>query len=171
MAPIPTQRWFVAHTRYFRKEIQVRDRLLEQGIETFVPTVKRRRSRGSGMVETPVAPNLVFIHADKATACSLVTELGLPMELLQDRATRNLMVVPDKEMDDFRRVYEVASLEEGGLITQPYAVGDRVCVSDGPLRGVCGQILEESGRLYIVVGLVGSVFARALVPKAWLEKQ
>lgn len=164
-----TQRWFVARTRYFRKEIQVRDRLRELGIENFVPTILRRRTRGKAMAECAAAPNLVFVHTDKECAISLVTKSFFPMEWIQDCATGKMMVVPEKEMDDFRRVFEVASMEEGGLMTNGFSLGDKVEVTDGPLQGVEGRILEDAGRLYVVVGLAGSIFARALVPKAWLK--
>lgn len=163
--------WFVARTRYFRREIRVRDALRRLEMEHFVPTVLRRRTRGSGTVERAAAPNLVFVRTDKPTACALITEYHLPMEWIQDCATHRMMVVPDKQMEDFQRVFEVASLEEGGLMTGGFSLGDAVEVTEGPLRGVEGNILEEAGRLYIVVGLAGSIFARSLVPKAWLIRK
>ena len=163
------QCWYVARTRYFHKEIQMRDMLTEMGIENFVPTVKRKRTRGKGMAERAAAPNLVFVRTDRLSALGLITERHLPMEWMQDCATRAMMVVPDKQMDDFRRVFSEASLEEGGLLTEPFTPGDPVQVTDGPLKGVEGTIMDEAGKLYVVVGLAGSLFARALVPKAWLK--
>ena len=97
--------WFVARTRYFRREILVRDQLRRMGIENFVPTVLRRRTRGSGKTERAAAPNLVFVRTDKQSACALITEHHLPMEWIQDCATRKMMVVPDKQMSDFQRVF------------------------------------------------------------------
>jgi transcription antitermination factor NusG len=88
---------------------------------------------------------------------------------MQDCATRSMLVVPDKQMDDFRRVFEIASVEEGGLLTENFSPGDPVQVTEGPLRGVEGNIVEDVGKIYVVVGLAGSVFARAMVPKAWLK--
>ena len=151
--------WYVARTRYFRKEIQMRNLLTEMGIENFVPTLKTRRTRGKGMAEKPAAPNLVFVRTDKASACALITERHLPMEWMQDCATHSMMLVPDKQMEDFQRVFAVASVEEGGLLTEAFS----------PLRGVEGNIVEDAGKIYVAVGLAGSVFARAMVPKAWLK--
>ena len=121
-----SKQWFVARTRYFRREILVRDALQARGIENFVPTVLKRRTRGKGMSERAAAPNLVFVHTDKARACALITDSHLPMEWMQDCATRKMMVVPDKQMEDFRRVFEIASLEEGGLMTGGFTPGDPV---------------------------------------------
>ena len=56
-------------------------------------------------------------------------------------------------------------------MTGGFTPGDPVEVTDGPLRGVEGQVLEEAGRLYVVVGLAGCLFARSLVPKAWLIRK
>ena len=161
--------WYVARTRYFRKEIQMRNTLTELGIENFVPTLKTRRTRGKGMAEKPAAPNLVFVRTDKASACALITERHLPMEWMQDCATHSMMQVPDKQMEDFQRVFAVASVEEGGLLTEAFSPGDPVQVTEGPLRGVEGNIVEDAGKIYVAVGLAGSVFARAMVPKAWLK--
>ena len=66
-------------------------------------------------------------------------------------------------------MFELASLEDGGLMTSGFSPGDQVEVTDGPLLGVEGHILEDAGRLYVVVGLAGCIFARAMVPKAWLK--
>ncbi len=161
--------WYVGRTRYFRKEIQMRDLLTEMGVENFVPTLKTRRTRGKGMAEKAAAPNLVFVRTDKVSACALITERHLPMEWMQDCATHCMLQVPDKQMEDFQRVFSVATLEEGGILTEAFAPGDAVQVTEGPLRGVEGNIVEDAGKIYVVVGLAGSVFARAMVPKAWLK--
>lgn len=161
--------WYVGRTRYFRKEIQMRDLLTEMGVENFVPTLKSRRTRGKGMAEKAAAPNLVFVRTDKVSACALITERHLPMEWMQDCATHSMLQVPDKQMEDFQRVFSVATLEEGGILTEAFAPGDAVQVTEGPLRGVEGNIVEDAGKIYVVVGLAGSVFARAMVPKAWLK--
>ena len=79
------------------------------------------------------------------------------------------MFVADKCMEDFRRVLE-ASIEEGGLMDKPLTVGEKVRVTKGVLKGVEGYVLELQGRIYVVVGLLNCLFARARVPRAWLEK-
>ncbi|MBR5056331.1 MAG: hypothetical protein IKX03_03945, partial [Bacteroidales bacterium] len=57
----------------------------------------------------------------------------------------------------------------GGLIDRPLALGDRVRVVKGVLAGVEGYVLEFKGRTYVVVRLLDSWFAKASVPRAWLE--
>lgn len=160
--------WFVAKTRH-GAELGVRNRLTQLGVESFVPTRTRRSSRGKGMVEEPLLTSFVFLHATKIDALNLVHLYGVKASLVNDCTTHKLMFVSDKCMDDFRRVLE-ASIEEGGLIDKPLTVGERVRITEGVLKGVEGNVLEIQGRLYVVVGLLNCLFARARVPRAWLEK-
>ena len=159
--------WYVAKTRNFRGEIKMRDTLTGLGVENFVPVRRARKTRG-GIKETPALPNVVFLNATKEEACALVTEEFLPINYIIDCATHQMMVVPDKQMEDFRRVFDY-SVEEGGLVDRPLSLGDKVRVIRGPLKGVEGHVMEFQGRLYVVVALMGCIFARARVPRAWLE--
>ncbi|MBR1705518.1 MAG: UpxY family transcription antiterminator [Bacteroidales bacterium] len=161
-------RWYAARVHH-GVELKVRDRLASAGVEHFIPTERRRKTRGKGVAERPRISALVFIRATKREALELAGGAGLPVRYIVDCATRTLLVVPDKEMEDFRRVLDL-SVEEGGLMDAPLSVGARVRVTKGALKGVEGYVLELQGRTYVVVGLLGSLFAKARVPRAWLEK-
>lgn len=141
------------------------------GVENFIPTkfihVERRGRKKA--VEKPVINNLVFLRTEKDRACTLANYLQVPVHYIIDRVTKTLLVVPDKQMDDFRRVVEY-SKDEGGLLEQPVAVGDRVKVVKGDLSGVEGNIVEFSSQNYIVVSLCGELQASAKIPLAYLEK-
>ena len=161
--------WFVAKTRYFRQEIRMRDELGRRGVDAFVPTVSVRKSRGKGTFEKVLAPNILFVRASKNDACLLVSRDLLPIQFVPDCATRRMMMVPDKQMEDFRRVFDL-SLVEGGLVDEPLELGEKVRVTKGALRGVEGYVVELLGRTYVVVSLIGCLWAKAQVPRAWLEK-
>ena len=158
--------WFAARTRY-GQELGIRERLSREGVEHFIPTVEVRRARGKGMREKAAVNNLVFLRATKAEALRLANETGLPVRYMVDCATRTLLVVPDKQMEDFMRVMDLAREAPS---EQALALGDRVRVTKGPLRGVEGRILEFCGRIYVVVSLLDCLFAKAKVPKGWIEK-
>ena len=160
--------WFVAKTRH-GAELGVRNRLTQLGVENFVPTRMRRSSRGNAMVEEPLLTSFIFMRATKHEALNLIHLYGVKASLVNDCATHTLMFVADKCMEDFRRVLE-ASIDEGGLVGKPLSVGERVRVTQGALKGVEGYVLELQGRIYVVVGLLNCLFARARVPRAWLEK-
>ena len=167
MASGQAEYWFAARTRC-GAELSVAGRLDRLGVERFVPTVTRRRTRGAATYQRALIPSLVFVRATKQEACALANEGGLPVRYLIDPATRSLLVVPDKQMDDFRRVMDL-STDEGGLIGRPLELGERVRVIKGVLAGVEGFVLELRGRTYVVVRLLDSWFAKASVPRAWLE--
>ena len=159
--------WYAARTRY-GQELGLKARLSAMGVEHFIPVEKVRDSRGK-MREKAVINNLVFIRSTKQKACEIKACDRLPLNYIFDYARHTMMQVPDKQMDDFMRVFE-AAISEGGLMDVPLSLGERVRVTCGPLKGVEGNVLELHGRLYVVVGLCLLVFARAKVPRAWLER-
>lgn len=158
--------WFAAKVRY-GQELVVKKRLESLGVEHFIPTTFAKNSRGK-VVERPSINNLVFLRTDKSTACDLVNFKGLPMKYMIDCVTRTMLVVPDKNMSDFMKVFEM-SVGEGGLMECGVVPGQRVKVEKGPLAGVEGNVLELQGDTYVVVNLCGCVFANAKVPRAWLS--
>ena len=162
MEQVQNKFWFAARTR-FGQELKVRDRLVVEQVEHFVPIADSRKRTKAAI------PCLVFLKTTKAEALDLANTGRVPIRYMIDCATHTLLVVPDKQMDDFRRVMD-CSIEEGGLVDQPLSLGERVRVTKGALRGVEGHVLELLGRTYVVVGLLGCIWAKAKVPRAYLEK-
>ncbi|MBQ2525704.1 MAG: UpxY family transcription antiterminator [Bacteroidales bacterium] len=160
-------KWYVAKTRH-GQEIGVRNRLASLGIENFIPTQTRKASRGKGNVERVLIPGMVFMRTTKDEACDLANHRGLPVRYVIDCATRTLMVIPDKQMMDFMTVMDY-SIDEGGLMNEPLELGDKVRVTKGALTGVEGYVIEFHGKTYVVVSLCNTIFAKARVPRAWLE--
>lgn len=158
--------WYVARTRH-GSELGVGNRLSVLGVEHFVP-VRESRGRQGRVVVRPVINCLVFIRAKQEDALALRHSRGLKVDYLFDCTTHKLMIISDKAMDDFRRVLDL-STDEGGLMECPLELGQKVRVVKGPLQGVEGRIAEIQGKNYVVVSLLNSVFARASVPRAWLE--
>ncbi len=157
--------WYVLRMTHGR-ELLVRDRLQTLGVEHFIPTQKTRGYRGR-TVEKPLVNCLGFVRATKKDALDLIHLRGVRADYLLDRATHRMMVVPDREMDGFRRVFDL-SVEEGDF-ERPLEPGARVRVVKGPLTGVEGQVLGIDGKWYVAVSLLGMLYARARVPQAWLE--
>ncbi|MBR3440798.1 MAG: UpxY family transcription antiterminator [Bacteroidales bacterium] len=145
-------RWYAARTRY-GQEPGIHRRLETLGIEHFIP---------------PVISNLVFLRTTKSEACGLANSGMIRVKYIVDCATKTLLVVPDKQMEDFKRVLDL-DLEEGGLVDKPLSLGEWVRVTKGALRDVEGRVLELRGRYYVVVGLLDCCYAKAQVPRSWLE--
>ena len=151
--------WYAARTRY-GQELKIRERLVREGVEHFIPV----RTDGR-----PAVTNLVFLKATKVEALELANTGVIPVKYIVDCATRTLLVVPDKQMEDFRRVFDL-SLTQGGLVDEGLSLGDRVRVTRGVLKGVEGHVTEFHGRYYVVVSLLDSLFAKARIPRSWLER-
>lgn len=166
-----TERWYVART-HFGQEIKIKKKLESLEIGHFIPVETRKNYRGQAK-EHPLIPSLIFIRASKQLACALRTDFQLPVNYLFDHASHQMMVVSDKEMEDFQRVLN-HSREEGemnreGLVNVLLEPGDPVKVIKGPLTGVEGIVSESDGNTYIGVTLLGEFWVRAKVPKAYLE--
>ena len=95
-------KWFAAKTK-FSAEKKIKQFLERLGIEHYIPfrTVIKEKGGKKVKVEKPVIPNLIFIHSDYNTCLSLVNEYKLSMNYLLNLETRQLLVVPDKQMHDF----------------------------------------------------------------------
>jgi transcription antitermination factor NusG len=163
-------RWFASRTR-FGQELSIKRSLEQRGVEHFIPTkrtivVRRGKERPA---EVPLIRNLVFLRATKKTALSLANEYSIPLHFIIDRVSKSLLVVPDKQMEDFMRVLDM-SKDEGGLVDSPVVPGDKVRVTKGDLAGVEGNVLETRDSTYIVVTLFDFLQAKAHIPRAWLEK-
>ena len=159
-----TYRWYAARTRH-GQELKVRDRLVRAGVEHFIPTVPS----GGPRKEKAVLDCLVFLRATKQEALDLANCGGLPVKYIVDCATRTLLVVPDKQMEDFRSVLDLGQ-NSGGLMDRPLLLGDRVKVVKGPLKGVEGYVTALKGKYYVVVSLLDCLFAKAQVPRNWLAR-
>ena len=155
--------WYAARTRY-GQELKIRDRLVREGVEHFIPTVATSGPRK----EKAAVNNLVFLRTTKAEALDLANSGAVRMKYIIDCATRTLLVVPDKQMEDFQRVFALGGVDN--FQSEPLRLGDRVCVTKGPLKGVEGYILEFRGKVYVVVRLLDSLFAKAQVPRSWLTR-
>ena len=148
--------WFVARTRH-GMELGVRNRLESLGVPAFIPTVTQHRSRGKGTAEKPVLNCIVFLRSTKQDALDLIHYKGVKADYLFDCATHQMMVVPDKQMDDFMRV---ASAEDDRVMFLNYGsylakAGQRVKVTAGHFAGVEGVIKRIKNNKCVVVRLEG----------------
>lgn len=140
------------------------------GVENFIPTrigYHERRGKRS-KVEKPVINNLVFLRDTKSHACAIANGI-VPIFYMIDNVTRSLLVVPDKQMDDFRIVMDLnpdAIMEEQMTLQ----AGNKVRVIKGPMSGVEGEILELASHTYVVLSLAGFLQAKVEIPLAYLER-
>ncbi|MDE5761457.1 UpxY family transcription antiterminator [uncultured Bacteroides sp.] len=167
--------WFAARTRD-KQEFTVRrflDRLKSKeqlALDYYLPTrfvvsqLKYRRKRS----EVPIIRNLVFVHSTKQTACDLSNVYHVPLFYMKDLATHAMLVVPDKQMEDFKFVMDL-NPDAVSLDSEVVTVGHKVRVIKGELSGIEGEVAVEANKTYVVIRIKDILTASVKVPKSYLK--
>lgn len=129
-----------------------------------VSQLKYRRKRS----EVPVIRNLVFIRSTKQMACDLANVYGVRLFYMKDLSTRSMLVVPDKQMQDFMFVMD---LNPNGVCfdNASLTVGDKVRVIKGDLSGIEGEVAVEANKTYVLIRIKDILTASIKVPKSYLK--
>jgi len=153
LAPLPAVeelRWFALHTRA-RHERVVEQRLREQGMETFLPTVREthRWSDRKKTVEVPLFSCYVFVR------CALNSDDRTRVYRVESVhgfvGTRGSgMPIPDEQIEGVR----AALSQPAPCRSHPFLkVGQRVRVCGGAMDGVEGVFLSENGDRSLVISV------------------
>lgn len=162
-------RWYVAKT--YRREKKIKERLMQMGIEHFIPfhTVIRERNGRKKKVEEPVIGNFVFIRHDFRGCISLVNDYGFEMRYVR-RKDRSLLEVPEKQMKDFIYLLDQHA-DQVEFVSPDLRAGDKVRVVKGDFAGIEGELIRIHGHKRIVVRLEGLLaLATVYIPGSYLEK-
>lgn len=165
--------WFAARTRG-KQEFAIRDLLqqieTELDIEYYLPTqlVIRQLKQRRKQVEVPVVKNLIFVKATKQAACDIPNKYNIPLYYMKNLLTGAMLVVPDKQMDDFMFVMNLNpnSVEFGNECLVP---GVKVRVVKGSFCGIEGELSTTVNRSYVVIRMDGILSACIKIPKAYLK--
>lgn len=132
------------------------DQLAALGFSAFLPElgVWSKRQGQMHVVSMPMFPGYLFVRdsMDKQAYIEMLKVRGL-VRILENGWTR-LTPIPDDEVSAIEQVMK------SGVPMFPHALheGDRVRVTEGPLKGVEGVFVQdrpESGRLIVSIGLLG----------------
>ena len=163
--------WYVAKSKNC-SSVRIKEKLETLGIEYFLPLRKTITERNGKKVTVtkPIALNLVFIHTDFKTALSLVNDYSFPMNYMIDTITKTLLVVPDKQMEDFMFMMNFPD-DSIYISNENLRRGDRVRVIQGEFAGIEGELVRIKGHKRVVVRLEGLFsLATTYIPGAYLEK-
>ncbi len=151
----PAKSWYLVYTKP-RQEALAQANLVRQGYGVYLPKVRlmrRRRGRQEAVVE-PLFPRYLFIHLDTQNdnwgpirstfgVASLVRFGAEPAQ------------VPDALVAQLKAQEGQEGLHEWA--EPKIKVGDRVRVAEGPLKGVEGILLANSGkeRVMLLLNMLG----------------
>jgi transcription antitermination factor NusG len=140
--------WFAVKVRG-RFEKSVTECIGSKGIETFLPVYSERR-RWSDRVKTfevPLFAGYAFCRIRPADRLPILT---IPGVLHFVGFGRELVPVAESEIESIRSLLRSGTTP----VPRPYlAEGERVCVAEGPLRGVEGVLLRGGDADHLVVSI------------------
>lgn len=173
---IETQKyWFAARTRD-KQEFAIRNSLeklkTEENldIDCYLPTrsvitqLKYRRKRS----EVPVIRNLIFVRATKQMACDVSNIYGVQLFYMKDLFSHAMLVVPDKQMEDFMFVMDL-NPDGVSFDNEPLVIGHKVKVVKGDFCGIEGEVATEANKTYVIIRIKGILSASVKVPKSYLK--
>ena len=163
------KKWYAARTRD-KQELSIRNRLKEMGVEYFLPTrqeVRELKSRRK-TVEVPYIRNLIFVYATKQEAIDLPNKFGVSIFYIPDRVKKGMLIVPEKQMNDFIQVMNFAS-DNVNFDIDELMPGDKVRITKGELCGIEGQIATNLNNTFVIIQINGVLKASVKVLKSWLK--
>jgi transcriptional antiterminator NusG len=133
--------WYALYTRSHCEQL-VYEQLIAKGFSAFLPRMDVWSRRGGirHRISTPMFPSYLFLRhvMDKISFIEVCKARGL-VRILGERWDQ-LSVVPESEIDAIQRVL----CAELSVVPHPYLrEGQRVRITDGPLTGVEGILVQS----------------------------
>jgi transcriptional antiterminator RfaH len=142
-----TPKWHAVYTRP-RFEKQVCDRLLEQGIEAYLPLIKTMRqwSDRKKMVEIPLFSSYVFVNIERKHYDQVLQTFGAVKYITFEGKAAT---IPPEQIDQLKII--VNSNEKIETTWETRKKGDRVMVTSGSLKGLKGELITDGDRKKVLV--------------------
>ncbi len=140
-------KWYAVYTRP-RFEKQVGERLMEEGIEAYVPLIKTMRqwSDRKKMVELPLFSSYVFVNIERKHYDKVLQAFGVVKYIsFEGKAA----TIPPEQIDQLKII--VNSDEKIETTWEKRRKGDRVRVTSGSLKGLIGELITDGGRKKVLV--------------------
>lgn len=170
--PIPLKhkednKWYALYTRP-RAEKLVHQRLIEAGIETFLPLQKtyRQWSDRKKLVEKPLLSSYVFVRTRPRQFPIVYRTTGVVKFVSFEG---HPVAIPQRQIDNLRLL--INSDAEIEVTTEKLATGDNVEVVSGSLVGLTGELIRI-GRTNRVVVRIDRLDQNLIlkIPQAFLRK-
>jgi transcriptional antiterminator RfaH len=160
-------KWYAIYTRP-RAEKLVYKRLVEEGVETFLPLQKTYRmwSDRKKLVEKPLLPSYLFVKT-KARNFPVVYKIQGVVKFVSFEGQP--VSIPRHQIDNLRLL--VDSDAEIEVSSENFARGDKVEVVNGSLIGLTGELIKIGHQNRVVVRIDRLDQNLILkIPKAFLKK-
>jgi transcriptional antiterminator RfaH len=160
-------KWYALYTRP-RAEKLVFQRLVEAGIETFLPLQKTYRmwSDRKKLVEKPLLSSYIFVRTSKKSFPKVYKTNGVVKFVSFEGQP---VSIPQNQIDNLRLLID--SDAEIEVTSDKFAQGDNVEVINGSLIGLTGELIRIGSKNRVVVRIDRLDQNLILkIPKAFLKK-
>ena len=139
--------WYAIYTKS-RYEKQVAVLLGQQGIENYLPLIKKTRiwSDRKKVVEMPLFSSYIFAHIDEREYYQCLNTQGIVKFVSFEKKK---VVIPEYQIQAIRKYVETG--EELIPNESDYTIGKRVKVIRGELKGLEGRLTEILGKQRVKV--------------------
>ena len=161
------EKWYALYTRP-RAEKLVFQRLVEEGIETFLPLQKTYRmwSDRKKLVEKPLLSSYVFVKTNKKNFPRVYKTNGVVKFVSFEGQP---VSIPQNQIDNLRLL--INSDAEIEVSSEKFTPGDNVEVINGSLIGLTGELIKIGSKNRVVVRIDRLDQNLILkIPKAFLRK-
>lgn len=137
-------RWFAVRTRS-KSEKMVQRMLEKKGVAAWLPLQKllRRYTRSTRMTEKPLLNGYVFVRIVQAEYVRVLETEHVAGFV---RFSKDLVAVPQAEIDTLRRITLEDGLEVVAVPGGVFAEGDWVEIGAGNLMGLAGRVVKSEGK-------------------------
>lgn len=141
--------WLAAYTNP-RSEKKAYKYLKEQGIETYLPLVKRMKqwSDRKKMVEEPLIRSYIFVYISEKEYFQVLNTQHIVRFITFERKA---VPIPEKQIDTLKKLLSTDT--EVDVIDTPLEEGDEIVVAKGPLLGMKGELIKYKQRKRVLVRL------------------
>jgi len=139
--------WLAAYTKP-RNEKKVYRRLVDAGIETFLPLQKRMKqwSDRKKLVEEPLLRSYIFV---RITEKDYFRVLGTPGVVRYVSFEGKAAPIPDRQIDTLKMLIgEQVNIE---VLEHDISPGEKVVIELGTMRGFEGELVRIAGENRVVI--------------------
>jgi len=146
-----SKKWIAIYTKP-RYEKTVKKELQKKGFEVFLPMLKERRkwSDRNKWIEFPLFRSYLFVRTKLKNSLFVLQTLGVVKVI---KFGREVAIVQNKSIESIKLMIDGGFKPE---MLDYFLKGDPVEVSDGPLKGIVGEVirLDKDDRLMIRVDAI-----------------
>jgi transcription termination/antitermination protein NusG len=146
-----TVHWYAVHVKS-RHEFTVSERLMQAGIEVFLPSIERlhKWKDRNKLVRYPLFPSYLFVHTSRSHHDRLA--------ILRTQGVVNILGVipgepdpiPDEQILSLKKVIESKTY----LDPYPYLTkGQKIRIIKGPLAGIEGIFIDKAGQHKLILSV------------------